>query len=173
MFTRDQLFWMQFFIVFLSLSSQVPGYCVILAWKVSSHIIHYPYPITPLSYLIWYCIAMVTDSFIICVIERQPAFKSKTTWFCSKCRSVQLPFNFCVVTSIIETQYAGSSTNASDFSLGGTWFESQLGHQLSWLRVYVVFLGPSMQMPGTGSWLLFPHPFQLIIHWHPTIWCYI
>jgi hypothetical protein len=67
-----------------------------------------------------------------------------------------------------------SSSNALDLYEGGAWFESWLGHLLSWLRFFMVFLSPSRWMlgiiPRLGYDNFLPNPFQFISHL--TIWCH-
>jgi hypothetical protein len=45
------------------------------------------------------------------------------------------------------TEQVGSSGNTFDFYSEGAWFESWAGHQLSCMRIFVVFLSPSTHMP--------------------------
>jgi hypothetical protein len=66
------------------------------------------------------------------------------------------------------------SRNASDLNLRGTRFECRPEHRRSWLRIFVVFLGPSTQIQGVYTKLchkgFLPRPLQFIIttvH-HPT-----
>jgi hypothetical protein len=41
-----------------------------------------------------------------------------------------------------------SSVNALDLYLEGAWFESCLGHCLHLLKLFIVFLSSSIQVPG-------------------------
>jgi hypothetical protein len=53
------------------------------------------------------------------------------------------------------------SSNTVDTYLGGAWFESQLGHQLSGLRFLIVSLNPSRHLLDHHNFLA--NPFQTII----------
>jgi hypothetical protein len=76
-----------------------------------------------------------------------------------------------------ETERRGRIISTPAAYSGGPRFKSRPGNRLSWLRFFVVFLSPSRQMPGQylklGHDLSLPHPFQLIIHYHPLIQRYI
>jgi hypothetical protein len=65
------------------------------------------------------------------------------------------------------TELVGSNSNASGLYLGGIWFESRSGTRLSCLRIFMVFLSTSRQIPCQYLKLrrdhFPPHPLQLFI----------
>jgi hypothetical protein len=62
---------------------------------------------------------------------------------------------------------------ALDLYLGGFQFESQPGHQLSWLRFFIIFLGPSKQMLGSILSASFQILSNSLFTCYPIIWWYI
>jgi hypothetical protein len=86
---------------------------------------------------------------------------------------IQKARNVITIRNYRESWFKG---NPSELCSGGGRFESHPRYRLSWLKFFMVFRSPSRQVPGKCLKLnrdgIFPHPFQVVIHYHCIIRSY-